>query len=438
MCSFTYEIMERLRELKGRAACKILLILLWQLTVPFIQSTELNMDGLLPELLQLQPAHCGGMALCDDVNHVEPDFGVLIMPCCVPCSCLPTCRALDICCPNFNDSMVDADGPNRNETGLQAENAIVTHEAMLHSDDNKSRQIDVQTENNATEKGAWTINERFICVRPQIQREQNIYLDSPAYRMIGKCPVEQSGTTLDKHCKKGFDNVGFKNIVPVTSDTTNMTYVNIHCLNCNENNNPGNKIKYWSPIITVESWQYYHQFYKDPQDILSYLLKYEYFNGMKTGNVHFLPPNPKLLQPCQRYDVTSCNKTGLWDTYNETTKQLCLSGYSLPVIRWVKGKTLLFRNAACLYCNLPYEMFGKFAKVWGTCSTPNTVFAPRFNMALNLPDLNPSINKENNSALDSREYTDATAVLTLMKQTNSCEDDNIAILVRKPPIRIPL
>ena len=323
---------------------------------------------------------------------------------------------------------------HRNETRIRAlKDAIVT-DKLLHPDDSQSRQNEVQIESNTTREVAETSKERLICVRPQIQREQNVYLDSLAYRMIGKCPAEQSDTTVDKQCQKGFSNVGFNNIVPVTSYASNMTYVNIHCLKCNENTSLEIKIKYWSPIITIESWGYTHHFFTDPQDTVSYLLKYEYFNGMKTGNIHFVPPNPELLQPCQQYDVTSCNETGLWDVYNKTTEELCLSGYSMPVIRRpsATGTALSFRNMACLYCNQPNESFGKLVIRKGSiCLKRKTIFGPtpRFNMTLNVPNLNSSMNQEDKSTLISKQYIDATVALTLIKQTKACPNGYIAILV---------
>ena len=425
-------------ELSSKAVhrtAKVFLILmwtsLWQVNVPLINSSEasLDRDSLLPGLLELQRDYCGGVALCDDDDHVEPELGMFPTPCCVPCSCLPTCKTYENCCPTLNGSLATVDLGN--ETGIRAEDVTVTdEEELLHKDDSMSRN-EVQNESNTTKEGAQIIKESMICVRPQIQREQNIYPDSQAYKMIGSCPTKLSGTTIDKECKKGFADVGFNNKVPVTSHTSNMTYVNKHCLNCNENKSFGNnKIYYWKPIITIQSWQYYPHFFTNPQDIVSFLLKYEYFNGMKTGNIHFLPPNPELVQPCEQYDVISCNQTGLWDNYNRTTEQLCQSGYSLPVIRRVNSKVSSFRNLACLYCNTPQNSFGKLPARKQMCAI-NTISkpVPRFNMTLNMPNLDSVITQQNNSALISKQYIDDTTVMTMLKQSKVCPDGYIAILV---------
>ena len=456
---------------------KVLLmcIFLGQLTVPMTQSSDVLMtrDDLLPELLQLQQDYCGDVILCGDVRHVEPDFEMLVMPCCVPCSCLPTCKALDICCLNYNGSIgdgketrtaTDIDNDNDNETQTATdsykssdknrtesdddmdeirkeatEGMPGTDQELLHADRRNSGENEVQIESNTTNEGAPTIEDRLVCVRPQILRDQNRYLDSLAYQMIGDCPAELHDTTMDRKCRKRFGNVGFNNIVPVTSDESNMTYVNIHCLKCNENTIDELKIKYWKPIITVQSLEYTYQLYKDPNDILSFLLKHQEFSGMRTGNIHFLPPNPEVLQQCQLYDIISCNKTGLWDEYNKTTEQICMSGHSMPVIRRIIGPVrLLFRNAACLYCNEPEESYGKLTIRKGSDCLRQNIFGPRakFNMTLNLPDLNPLSKLQDQSSLLSNQYIDSTAALALMKQKKECPVGHIAFLVSNTGVTV--
>ena len=411
----------------------LLVIFLWQPTLLVTQSSEVSLirDDLLPELLQLQHDYCGDVILCDDARHVEPDYGKIVLSCCVSCSCLPTCRALDICCPNFNDTLTVFNG-HRNESGLLSGDAIDIDKEVLDTDDMEDEQNEVKHESNLTKEGRKSIKERLQCVRPQVQREQGVYIDSPAYLMIGDCPDELSDSTLDKQYKAGFANTGFSNMVPVTSQATNMTYVNIHCLKCNEDTDHEIRIQHWRPILTIQSAAYITQFYKDPQDIVTYLLRYEYLNGMKTGNIHFLPPYPELLQRCQLYDISSCNKTGLWDANNKMTEQLCLSGHSMPVIRQVSDKTPLFRNVACLYCNQPNKDFGKLAiKKHASCSGPfsNLGHTPRFNMTLNVPDLNPSVKQENKNVPISNQYIDAATALALMKTSKSCKKGEVAILV---------
>ena len=416
----------------------VLIIFLWQLTVPFIQSSEVSAtrDALLSELLLLQQDYCGEVILCNDSRHVEPDYSELILPCCVPCSCLPSCQALDICCPNFNNALLNA-SESRIKSGIRTTYHFNTYEELLHEDNSTDRINEVPIERNITKEGADTMKERLACIRPQVQRLQETYLDSPAYLMIGDCPAEQSDTDLDEQCKIGFDNVGLKNMLPVTSAASNMTYVNIHCLKCNENTTTEIQIRYWMPLITIQSRLFNnYQFFTNPDDIVSYLLKHKFFNGMKTGNIHFLPPNPQLLHQCQLYDVISCNKTGLWDIYNKTTEQVCLSGHSLPVIRPIEGKKLLFRNVACLYCNQPDDVYGKLAILkQSICSSgPDTISGPvpRFNITIYVPDLNPkTLEQEDKTTPLSSEYIDATTALTLIKQTKTCPVGDIAILVSR-------
>ena len=448
----------------------LMCIFLGQLTVPITHSSDIFMtrEDLLPELLQLQQDYCGDVILCGDARHVEPDFEMVVMPCCVPCSCLSTCKALDICCPNYNHSVVEND-KNGNETRIETSNdkekdktrtvtdkdnnttrtALddATHESRIGPEDDTSIDLELfhavvrnsgpneaHIESTSTTEGELVIEERLICVRPQIQREQNRYVDSLAYQMIGDCPAALFDTTMGRKCRKGFANVGFNNIVPVTSDASNMTYVNIHCLKCNENTNEELKIQYWKPIVTVRVLEYNHQFYKDPDDILLYLLKHGNLNGMNTGNVHFLPPNTKLAQQCQLYDVISCNATGLWDVYNRTTEQMCVSGHSMPLIRRIRigNRRLLFRNVACLYCNEADESYGKLAiKKGSDCLRQNILRPiPTFHMVLNLPDLNPLSKPQDFSSLLSNQYIDAAAALALMQQRKAeCPVGYIAFLV---------
>ena len=50
--------------------------------------------------------------------------------------------------------------------------------------------------------------------------------------------------------------------------------------------------------------------------------------------------------------------TCLLDMYNETMKGACLNGPGLPIIQNVGGKRLLFKNIACLHCNMGADFTG--------------------------------------------------------------------------------
>ena len=59
------------------------------------------------------------------------------------------------------------------------------------------------------------------------------------------------------------------------------------------------------------------------------------------------------MKRCKLYDVNVCNQTGYWETYNETIRNICHYGHELPIISNVGLNTLVFKNIACVYCNLP-------------------------------------------------------------------------------------
>ena len=91
-------------------------IIIWsilKITVALIVSKTINKtrekDTLLEFHLQLYRNHCGDVVFCDNVtDHVgRLDFSMPV-PCCLPCSCSPTCGIQQNCCPGFGYHTINA------------------------------------------------------------------------------------------------------------------------------------------------------------------------------------------------------------------------------------------------------------------------------------------------------------------------------------------
>ena len=61
---------------------------------------------------------------------------------------------------------------------------------------------------------------------------------------------------------------------------------------------------------------------------------------------------------CETFDVSSCNQTGLWKTYDEMIENICHNGQGLPILHripynggFVHG-ILRLKHIACIHCNL--------------------------------------------------------------------------------------
>ena len=179
------------------------------------------------------------------------------------------------------------------------------------------------------------MNPETVCIRPQAFYKPNQYLNSIAYEMVASCPVSfVSGSTKNK-CQAGFESATITDIIPVTSSVTGITYVNKHCLQCNElrkaDEDPAH---FWLPVFVFNRETYAYTFYRNQNSILS---DFHIMNRLST-NIQFLPSIPNLAQVCHAFDIGTCNQTGLWQANDEHTKLLCESALSLVVIHEVNGQ----------------------------------------------------------------------------------------------------
>ena len=352
-----------------------------------------NDSDILAILLDLHVQHCGDAVMCLETNGtiiIETSTTAFPQPCCIPCSCQPSCVAEQNCCPSvnilpktsdqstINQSHAAQDSPFHTKNKVPqiqkreiSETTILTNKYESKSNGTQLAFDDSFTFTNGYEQITITPNQgvgtnnadssnfkpknndsintetllKTICVRPQLFYKPNSYPDSEAYEMVFYCPPDFEDTLVAEKCRNGDKNENIADVIPVTSKVSGLTYINKHCLFCNEKNST-RIVEEWQIQIIDEKYVYHHQTYKHPQSLKEMDPVYYY-------NVHFVPKNPESVKKCKLYDVNVCNETGYWETYNETIRTICHYGHELPIISNVGLNTLVFKNIACMYCNLP-------------------------------------------------------------------------------------
>ena len=187
----------------------------------------------------------------------------------------------------------------------------------------------------------------IACLRPQLLYKPNAHPDSDAYEMVISCPVEFQDAMIAEKCRIGQSHENIADIIPMTSTLSGLTYVNKYCLFCNEREQQSTpSVDEWQIQIIWKRKEYFHIVFLRPQSLMSTINNHFF-------NVHFLPKNPTVTHKCKLYDVTSCNQTGFWENYDKTIEMICRVGEDLPVIHAVNGNRLLFKNIACVHCNVP-------------------------------------------------------------------------------------
>ena len=312
-----------------------------------------NSDALWSILLGLHTKYCGEIDMCymPNSSHVEQPADLFPLPCCVPCSCAATCESNLNCCPDRMrlESTSDIATPILS----QVASGITTSPLDLKR---KRRQDEISNEvvqnisDNWNDKTSDDNLERnsvqTACVRPQLLYRLNAHPDSDAYEMIISCPADFEDTSIIKKCRAGHSNGNISDIIPMTSKLSGLTFVNKYCLFCNEHIQDSTSVDEWEINIVWQRTGYSHITLVHPR----FLIK---FMSSHFCNVHFVPKNLTTLRKCKLYDVVSCNKTGLWETHDSTLESVCNSGEFLPVIHSVRDKRLLYKNIACVFCNIP-------------------------------------------------------------------------------------
>ena len=206
------------------------------------------------------------------------------------------------------------------------------------------------------------MNPETVCIRPQAFYNPNEYLNSIAYEMVASCPVSFVSGSIKNKCQAGFESATITDIIPVTSSVTGITYVNKHCLQCNELREADeDSAHFWQPVFVFKRWMYDHTFYRNQNLILS---DFRFKNNYGT-NIQFMPSIPNLTPVCHAFDIGTCNVTGLWQAYDEHIKLLCESALSLVVIHKVNSSRKMFKNIACLRCNTDGNSLDKDCEYYG-------------------------------------------------------------------------
>ena len=421
--------------------------------------------------LKLYRNHCGDVVLCDNVTgHLEPLELLTPLPCCLPCSCLPTCRMRHNCCPDIGyhtENVTDTETtsvelePNHAEQLTDGEDVDVSanqstgqttvwkrsqsfNPAKSRTKRSQENQFDRKTIRTRTSNDAKHVptfaddkilemtNVRetdldTVCIRPQVLYEPNVYLDSKAYKMVAVCKETFQDSKIVAKCHDATEKTDISEMMPVTSRHTGLTYVNKFCLMCNEAGTlDAAAIDVWDAKIIHYANVYRDRFVFNPNELIDNL------SGFRTGhgNIHFVPRSSNLVQQCETYDVSSCNQTGLWEIYDEMTENTCHHGHSLPILHLsfsYRRESLRFKNIACVHCNLG----NTFKDISLFCRNSvnldyNEYDSYSFSQILNIKDTNPDRKTEN--GLIHVSYTDK-AVLQLPK-TKLCPSGYIALLVR--------
>ena len=260
---------------------------------------ELDEEMLL--LLELHKNFCGEYLFCkNDSSHREPSEEIMPVPCCVPCSCLPTCGDQMVCCPAFwkNKSVDDRRLGVRGTPNEQMTNqSDITHDVIARAEDN----LDETVGNRGSNDLSSTTN----CIRPQALYKPIMFLDSQAYGMVNTCPEWLKDVKIIEKCHAGINNDNILDIIPVTSTLTGMTYANIFCADCNGiSANATSQFRDWQPSLVGLGVYLPHRKFILPDLII------EEMNGYKAGreNIHFITEKALFPVPCNTYDIQVIEK----------------------------------------------------------------------------------------------------------------------------------
>ena len=327
-----------------------------------------------PHLDTLYQEYCGNTTFDmddDRFNH--------FVPCCIPCSCLPGCQNMQKYCPevvqlsdedlnnqeslqtpaNFNyknvniESLLFRDEPslpnNLNESSNESANSANSNKSreiktLLHDELDLSDALLANSGRNMSYVGG----DLTDCVRPQIYYKINNHIDSQAYEMVISCPVEFLEVSTKDKCELGLKNDYLGDAIPVTSKLTGISYINQHCLVCNEHNDDKNiSFVIWRPKLVARTTQFRIKFIESRQTVLRDIELYSSVGS----NLIFVPPNFVSNSRCLAIDITSCNQTHLWEDYDNLIEEMCDSDTTEPVIHTIDRKRMLFKNLACFICN---------------------------------------------------------------------------------------
>lgn len=202
-------------------------------------------------LLDLHKNYCGEDFLCkNDSSYWEPSAHEIPVPCCVPCSCLPTCGGQLDCCPAFwkNQTTDDTEDGERTPPKERNSNPRDISDDVIARDEN-SIHVDPHADT-----GLSNFISKSDCIRPQALYELNSRLDSEAYEMVTTCSEQFRDMTIIEKCHAGMDKKILLEIIPVTSSLTGLTYSNKYCLEYNGAKiNDASDVYEWQPVLVGHS-----------------------------------------------------------------------------------------------------------------------------------------------------------------------------------------
>ena len=232
---------------------------------------------------------CPGENFCQ--NHEKEDLTWDSSTCCLKCTCDETCSEVGTCCPN-KDRTKD-------------------EKAELH------------------------------CVGTDIKRFPGKAAEK-SYRIINECPDTEENEELARNCSST-NLTSLQKSAWVSERQTGKIYQNQFCATCHGVD--PNIYVYWGVASDCPE-----AFNKDNTvDIDNILLKCPEIILEAPDEVKDTVSKYRCFPP----DFSTCNETGLWNTYNESIDSACLS-FSMPFFKQ-GGKSRkgvkVFRNVYCYMCN---------------------------------------------------------------------------------------
>ena len=181
----------------------------------------------------------------------------------------------------------------------------------------------------------------YECVKLQYLNETlSQHHSSWEYWIVTKCPVDKR--TFDDEngelCEHPGLNGNIESLQPVSDLTDTTHFRNKYCAFCNGRYdiNTNNKWKlqvHCDEIISLAD-----------DDILDTIVS-------KKCNILYEPPTTAKLDACRDwpiYNITSCNITGKWDSYDEYIERACNA--------FVDPFNQTYQNYFCMLCNTPTKL----------------------------------------------------------------------------------
>ena len=271
-------------------------------------------DGFQSHLVFESLRYCPFTPLCNislDVStyfyfhfvHVSPDPNGRI-PCCLECSCEPECVVKGDCCPDAPSVLASKTVPKLPEG---------TRKECIP---------------RGIADGGNKLNDRVERIKA----------------IVG-CPIG-TDNDLSAKCNRDYkldvENLTMADVVVVSNNASGEIYRNKHCALCNGIR--PSSVTLWQPELScvISALNVPLE-----ADILPRLLE-----GRMYCDLIFATPEhlESQIESCSTY-VSTCNITGLWQEYNETTEKGCASfGTPIESRSEVLGK-VTFRNSFCALCN---------------------------------------------------------------------------------------